>query len=91
MATALLDPAVTPDAIINSTSCSSTPSSSCLLVSSESSAGNGDGGGDDATAQLMLHLPHDLFARGVAQFLSLDDKCCMRQASRYVNCRHWVV
>ncbi|KAF6263765.1 hypothetical protein COO60DRAFT_1698624 [Scenedesmus sp. NREL 46B-D3] len=41
-----------------------------------------DGVRGDVSAQLLLHLPHDLFARGVAQFLSLEDKRCLRQASR---------
>jgi hypothetical protein len=65
----------------NSSSSSTTFSVDCL-VNSEISTGNG--AGDDESAQLMLHLPHDLFARGVAQFLSLEDKRCMRQASRCV-------
>jgi hypothetical protein len=64
----------------NSISCSSRKLSVDCLVNSDISTGNG--GSDDDEAQLMLHLPHDLFARGVAQFLSLEDKRCMRQASR---------
>lgn len=58
----------------NSTSssmCSSSASNSCSLADC-----------DAASAQLLLQLPQDLFARGVARFLSLQDKHRMRQASR---------
>jgi hypothetical protein len=62
------------------TTTNTTNSSSSML--SSTSIGCSMAGNDSISAQLLLHLPQDLFARGVARFLSLEDRRSMRQASR---------